>query len=353
MSRTSLSSGNGGAIRKLHRMLEAGQLGDTEHLELETLLVSYQRSVLTGALFSRGFRAAQSGIGTREKLEHQRTVNALYESFLADEAARKIEADQKKRSERKRAQQEMRKQKKQRKKNSTLGGGMDVLAMLAAAKGEEKDEEGADNDDAANTEEDALAISAPPHTHHEHNRNTHTYIPKGKRLGHGTSIAEINRRAVRASQHIHKLGDMRDRNRDEFMIERTKEDTANFSLHAPWTRAYCGLDTRAPGMGKEERLQILRDELTASRAAMRDSVPAGRNKALHKLLVGRPLSKTSFVPDRKERELVPVRVPINSAFLMAKRAKLLGTGTPQVVKGSRLNVRLRRFRERGVKELGR
>ena len=226
-----------------------------------------------------------------------------------------------------------------------------MLAMLATAKDDCDNEDKEVDDKDAGTADEMTDSSTAPHHHHEHNPNTHNYIPKGKRLGSSTSIADINRRTVRASRHIRKLGDMRDRNRDEFMIERTKEDTANNSLHAPWTRAFCGLDTRVPGMDKDERLQILRNELAASRAAMRATVPEGRNTALHKLLVGRPLSTTSFVPDKKQRELVPVRVSVNSAFLMAKRAKLLGTGTPQVVKGSRLNVRLRNFRERGVKEL--
>ena len=184
--------GKGGAIKKLHEQLENGELGDTTHMELETLLVSYQRSVLTDALFSRGYRAKNMHV--REKIEHQRTVDALYDSYVHDQLVQKKKEARSRKLEAKR----LRKLKK-------MGISPAAAAAVEAAEIAETAEVmvPASETSAGEPEESKQG-------HHPHNHKTHVFVPKGGRIKPSASIQEINTRLMAASSHIHKLGDLRD-----------------------------------------------------------------------------------------------------------------------------------------------
>lgn len=301
--------GKGGAIKKLHTQLESGELGDTTNMELETLLVSYQRSVLTDALFSRGYRA--KGMNQQEKREHQRTVDALYDSYVHDREVQAAEEKAKKRSEAQKA-------KRMKQTKQTTGS----------------------------PEEPAQILDADEKEHHQHNHKTHEYIPKGGRLKPSLTMKGLEKRLVKAGRHVHSMGDMRDHYRDEMMIERLKEDTHNKSLHAPWTRSSMGFNTDVPTKTKEQKMNEMRRDRREAENARVSSIPAGRNSVLHKLLIGRPLATDSYVPS--VRKLVPIKVSLNSAFLSAKRSKMLRTPTTDFFRTQKRHERLKTFQERNV-----
>ena len=304
----SAGGGKGSAIQKLHQQLENGELGDTTHMELETLLLSYQRSVLTDALFSRGYRA--KGMDEKEKVEHQRTVDALYDSYVYDQAEKEKEETRKTRA----AAKHLKKLKK-------MGVNTDDMVLQEA----ETEAEAQDND---KDEEE--------HPHHNH--LTHEYIPKGGRLASTITEKQLDNRIKHAGRHIHRIGELRDKYRDELMIERLKEDTHNGSLHAPWTRSSQGLNTQV--FEKSQKLSI------PSGRRQKLSIPAGMNSVLHKLLIGKPLQSVSRKP--KVNKLVPIKVAVNSAFLSAKRSKTLLTPSTDFFRKQRRHQRLSDFRQRNV-----
>jgi hypothetical protein len=318
--------GKGGAIKKLHEQLENGELGDTTHMELETLLVSYQRSVLTKALFSRGYKA--KNMVEREKVEHQRTVDALYDSYVHDQRVKKEEHEKRKRKEAKRLKKCAKKFKKT---------GMSPAAVAEAVKAEEAVVAERLKADAINIEEQL------------HKNKVQEYVPKGGRIKHSSSKKDINKRLLHASAHVHKLGDLRDHYRDELMIERLKEDTHNNSLHAPWTRASQGLNTSVPTKSRLDKMKAMKLANKQQRLQRRKAVPMGRNTELHKLLGDRPSQAESRVPTGI-RQLVPIKVSLNSAFLSAKRSKMLQTPSTSFFRTQKRHLRLKTFRDRNVQD---
>ena len=254
LSTSSIRSNDGGnkgsAIKKLHRQLENGELGDTAHMELETLLVSYQRSVLTDALFSRGYKAKNMHV--REKAEHQRTVDALYNSYIYDQEVKKAEERRQEKSRAKR----LRNLKK-------LGISPEAAEAAATAS--------------------QLAEEKVAHGENEyclHNQKTHERITKGARLKPTTNISNIERRLKYASSHVHKIGDLRDHYRDKLMIKRLKEDTRNNSLHAPFTRSSQGLDTTVPTITREDRIKKMKLAKKQKELEGVQAIPLGRNTEL-------------------------------------------------------------------------
>ena len=306
------SGGKGGAIKQLHTKLENGELGDTTHMELETLLLSYQRSVLTDALFSRGYR--MKGMDGKEKKEHQRTVDALYDSYVYDQ-------EEKKKIEKRKMKAESKRLKKLKRQGIDVN---EALLKETEAKEEEEEEQ----------------------EHHQHNHLTHEYIPKGGRLKANTTAKELENRLKYAGRHVHRIGDLRDHYRDEMMIERLKEDTHNKSLHAPWTRSSMGFDTAVFEKSKEQKMKEMREARRKEKMAAVASIPQGMNPVLHKLLIGKPLQTVSRVP--KVSKLIPIKVALNSAFLSAKRSKMLQTPSTDFFRTQKRHHRLKSFRDRNV-----
>ena len=84
-----LNDSKNSAISKLYDALDSGALGDHDQLDLETLLSNFRRDVLFKALESRGWR--QQNLTVREKLGFQKSIDAMFNAFLMEEAQAEYE----------------------------------------------------------------------------------------------------------------------------------------------------------------------------------------------------------------------------------------------------------------------
>ena len=112
------------------------------------------------------------------------------------------------------------------------------------------------------------------------------------------------------------------------------------------TRSSQGLNTTVPTKTRLDKMREMAIAKRKSQALHAQSIPDGMNSELHKLLGNRPLTNISHVPAKGV--LVPINISLNSAFLSAKRSKMLGTPSTQFFRTQKRHHRLKTFRDRNV-----
>ena len=317
-------SHSGSQIKKMQSQLESGKLGDNANLSLETLLVAFQRRIITNALFARGFRAAEMKLSSSEKERQQGIVDTLYDSFIADREA--AEAARLK-AERKLARKVAREKRRVRKRS--ISGSSSITSTES---------------DPASSIADAGKLFQTAASEIHDNKRVNISMPRGRRLNPSTTVKAVLSSTVKAGRHTHHRCDVRDRRRDKFMRLLTSADRQNGSLNAPLTRTLMGVKQSEVFPTNASATQHMLEKNKVDRRNLRKTIPKGRNPALHKLLIGRPLATKSRVPSFQHIEAVPRA--ITSSFLLAKKEKVLGlTKLPRSMDFQRRF----NFRRRGVR----